>query len=60
MSRQLAFSASISILVMSAFALSHGVPDQLRPSHMQTGAAAHATAPALPERLVPLLVFTLG
>lgn len=54
MSRQLALSASFSIFAMGLFALSQTMGDKLRPAAMQTGAAAHAAAPALSERPVPL------
>ncbi len=60
MSRQLAISASFSIFAMSAFALSYGAPDQLHSANIQTGAPAHATAPALHDRLAPFLVFSIG
>lgn len=59
MSRQLALSASFSIFAMALFALSQSGSEHLRPENSQTGAAAHAAAPAFDERRVPLFPFVM-
>ncbi len=46
MSKPLAISAAFSVLAMAAFTLSATPAADYRGPAMQTGAAAHATAPA--------------
>lgn len=62
MSRQLAISIAFSVMTMAAFALFAGPatgPGISGETAMQTGAAAHATAPA-PGRVFPALSSLIG
>ncbi len=59
MSKSLAISAAFSVLAMAAFTLTATPATDFDGPVVQTGAAAHATAPAF-DRVVPAIISLIG